>query len=385
VSSRSRRPRALVSAVTLVLSAALAAPAAAQSTPPTTANPLEQLVDNLLGATTTVPPAPGAPPAPAGPDGSGDPGTGTAPAPPAAVADGAPTPEESRVIPPEAQAVINSISRTGGRNTNALMNALGQLVDLGLSPEEAAVIGMGKFPVAGEAAYNDDFLTARFGPGPGVRFHQGNDIFAARGTPLRAPEDGTVRFSEDPTSGKAYYLTTSNGTFYFGCHLDAYAELPNGSSVTQGQIIGYNGDSGNAVGTTPHLHFEIHPGGGAAVNPKPILDRWLDEALANVATIVASYQQVGLPKPFTYAGSLRRFDEPLSGGNGVATLLAASSSNGGSRRLTELRASRTLASDSTKADAAVADAWKGADQTSRSLLERVTPSALQSVLVAHAD
>ena len=362
----------------MALCAAWAVPAGAQTTPPTTRNGLEELVNNLLGGGTTVPP----PPAPGTSDPAASdapPSPGTAGGAPPAVADGAAPPEESRVIPPEAQAVINSIARTGGRNTNELMNALGQLIELGMSPEEAAVIGMGKFPVAGEAAYNDDFLMPRFGPG--LRFHQGNDIFAERGTPIRASEDGTVRFSEDPTSGKAYYLTTTDGTFYFGCHLDAYAELPNGSSVTQGQIVGYNGDTGNAVGTTPHLHFEIHPGGGAAVNPKPILDRWLDEAVANVANIVASYQQVGLPKAFTYAGSLRRFDEPLSGGNGIATLLAASSSNPGSRRLTELRASRTLASDSSKADAAIADAWKGADQTSRSLLERITPSALQAVLV----
>jgi len=262
------------------------------------------------------------------------------------------------------------------------VTALGQLVDLGLSPEEATVIGMGHFPVAGEAAYSDDFLMPRFTPT--FHTHQGNDIFAERGAPLRAPMDGSVRFSEDATSGKAYYLTTADGTFYFGCHLDSYAELPNGSSVTQGQIIGYNGDSGNAVGTSPHLHFEIHPGGGAAVNPKPILDRWLDEAMANVANIVASYQQVGLPKAFTYAGALRRYDEPLSGGNGIATLLAASS-NPSVRRLTELRANRALVSDATKADAAIADAWKAADDTSQSLLTRLTPSALQKVLVGDAN
>ncbi len=376
MSFRNRRSRALASLVVAASVAAWIAPAGAQTTPPTTRNGLEELVNNLLNPPTTTPTPPPAPPPEPGSDAPADPG-----APPIPVGDGGlPPSEESRVIPPDAQAVINSISRTGGRSTNALMTALRQLVDLGLSAEEAAVIGMGKFPVAADAAYNDDFLMPRWGPG--LRFHQGNDIFAVGGAPLRAPEDGSIRYSEDPTSGKAYYLTTANGTFYFGCHLESYAELPNGSSVTQGQIIGFNGNSGNAQGSTPRLHFEIHPGGGAAVNPKPILDGWLDDAMANVADIVASYQEVGagLPKAFTYAGALRRFDEPLSGGNGIATLLASSSSGPGMRRLTELRASRALSTDSAKADAAIVEAWQEADRTSRSLLSKVTPGALEAVL-----
>jgi hypothetical protein len=274
--------------------------------------------------------------------------------------------------------MIDSIRRTGGSNTGALLTALRQLVDLGLSPEEAAAVGMGHFPVAGQAAYNDDFLMPRFTPS--FHTHQGNDIFASEGTPVRAPEDGTARSSEDPVSGKAVYVTTAGGTFYFGCHLSAYADLGGGSRVTQGQIIGYVGNTGDASGGSPHLHFEIHPGGGAAVNPKPILDGWLNDAMANVAAIVASYQQVGLPRPLSFTGSLRRFDEPLAGGDGVANLLAASSTPG-IRRLSDLRASRDLAGDSSKADAAVADAWKAADQKSRSVLANVTPAPLQGVLV----
>jgi len=282
-------------------------------------------------------------------------------------------------VPPEAQAAIDSINRTPGRNTDELLVALHQLVALGLGPEDAAVIGMGHFPVAGAANYSDDFLFPRFNPT--FHPHQGNDIFAAEGTPVRASEDGSVRYTDGAVSGKAFYLTTGSGTYYFGCHLVAYADLPSGSRVTQGQIVGYVGSTGDAAGGAPHLHFEVHPGGGAAVDPKATLDRWLDEALANVANLVAGYRQVGLPGPVSDTGVLRRFDEPLAGGSGIATLVAASSSNPGIRRLGELRAARRSTSDSAKADTASIEAWQAAERTTHSLLAPVTPAALQTVLV----
>jgi len=282
-------------------------------------------------------------------------------------------------VPPEAQAAIDSLNRTPGRNTSELLAAVRQLTDVGVSAEEAAVIGMGHFPIAGQADYADDFLFPRFNPG--FHPHQGNDIFAAEGTPVRAVEDGSVSFSEGGISGKAYHLSTGNGTYYFGCHLSAFADLPSGSSVTQGQIIGFVGSTGDAAGGAPHLHFEVHPGGGGAVDPKSFLDGWLDEALANIPKLVATYRQVDLPRSVSFVGALRRFDEPLAGGNGTSPLLTSSAASSGVRRLTELRASRDVTTDSANADAAIVDVWKSADRTSQSLLAPVTPLALQTILV----
>ncbi len=360
---------------------AQSAPPGQATAPPATANGLQDLVNNLLGGGTVPPAPPGVPSppdpgsAPSGPDA----GTGQTPS---AGGDAPSAAGSAPVVPPEAQANIDSINRTPGRNTGELLVALRQLVDLGLSPEEAAVIGMGHFPVAGQADYTDDFYLPRYNPD--YHPHEGNDVLAAEGTPVRAPDDGNVRYTEGGISGKAFYLTTGNGTYYFGCHMVAFADLPSGSSVTQGQIIGFVGTTGDAAGGPPHLHFEVHPGGGPAVDPKSFLDGWIDEALANVAKLVATYRQVDLPKAISYAGTLRRFDEPLAGGSGIATLLTASSSNPGIRRLTELRASRSLAGDTARSDAALVDAWKAADQTSRSLLALVTPGPLQTVFVRDA-
>ena len=382
--ARPRRARALVPvALAALLAGGTAvgsgsAGATRQQSPPTTQNLLGDLLNKLLP---TTPPPPTAPPPAPPPDPPPPPPAPQtkAPAPPPAKPADDKADSGARVIPADAQAMINSIRRTGGRSTTELVTALRQLIDLGLSPQEAASIGMGHFPVGGDAAYNDDFLMPRFGPP--FHLHQGNDIFGARGLPVRAPEDGTVHFGEDPLGGKAAYVTTADGTYYYMAHLDGYAkEFGAGSRVKMGDVVGYLGDSGNATGS-PHVHFEIHPKGGAATNPKPILDRWLDEAMANLPTILAGYQ-IGLPRPVTDAGFLRRFDEPRAGGSDADLVLSAATATG-SMRLTELRARRGLSGDDAKIAKALEDAWETAEQTSASVLAPVTPGLLNTVLGAH--
>ncbi len=170
-------------------------------------------------------------------------------------------------------------ARTRPRNTVELVRILEPLTDLGASLDQVLVQGMGRFPVAGLAHYFDDWLNPRYTPKP--HLHHGLDIFADFGTPVRAPDRGVVtRLTDGSSGGISVWMRGSDGTQYYFAHLLERAEgLAIGRRVEIGTVLGYVGDTGNARGGTPHLHFEIHPGGGGPVPPKPTVDAWLDEAL----------------------------------------------------------------------------------------------------------
>ena len=122
-------------------------------------------------------------------------------------------------------------------------------------------------PVQGAHAFSDDYGAPR---GGGFS-HQGNDILAARGTPVVASVDGVVRHREGAVSGLAYYLDGDDGNEYFGAHLDSFGAS---GRVTQGTVVGRVGNTGDAASTAPHLHFEIHPGGSGYENPYPTLVKY---------------------------------------------------------------------------------------------------------------
>jgi murein DD-endopeptidase MepM/ murein hydrolase activator NlpD len=126
----------------------------------------------------------------------------------------------------------------------------------------------GACPVAGAVSFTDSWGAPR----SGGRAHQGVDMIAARDTPLVAIYSGTIRrISSGNLSGLSVWLQAGNGDQFFYAHLESYGDISVGQSVNEGQVIGYNGSSGNAPSWLPHLHFEYHPGGGSAVNPYPLV------------------------------------------------------------------------------------------------------------------
>lgn len=291
-------------------------PAATTSTVVTTTTTATTIPVTTTAATTTtlmnqtkILPAPGATTAPGA--GSG-PTTATATA--GATTTTAATLPPRSLSPGQVDDVLRNQQKSGANSTAALLEALKPLQALGMTAQEALALGMGQFPVQGLANWTDDFGDPRDGPPPHA--HQGNDLFTQFDTPVRAPADGTVRFETGGLGGLAAYVTTADGTYYYMAHLNSYADLPNGAAVKQGQIVGLAGDTGNAKGGPPHVHFEIHPGGGAAVNPKPIVDGWVAAALARVPDLIASLQPAAsapdaddgvLPQILLDTGLTRRF------------------------------------------------------------------------------
>ncbi|MEX0864571.1 MAG: LysM peptidoglycan-binding domain-containing M23 family metallopeptidase [Acidimicrobiia bacterium] len=117
-------------------------------------------------------------------------------------------------------------------------------------------------PVEGATFFND----WGFPRGSG-RYHEGNDLFAPRGTPVRAPVSGVVSFKTGLIGGKQFNLSGSDGIMYLGSHLN---EFGTSGKVDAGEVVGYVGSSGNAEGTRSHLHFGMYHKGGV-INPYPSL------------------------------------------------------------------------------------------------------------------
>lgn len=129
------------------------------------------------------------------------------------------------------------------------------------------------FPVGDPHSFGDSFGAPRMMGSEYEHAHQGTDIMAPFNTPLVACERGIItKMGSDVLGGTKLWLKGESGTYYYYAHLSSFApDLVSGAVVEAGDVVGFVGDSGNARGGAPHLHFEIHPDGGAAVNPYPLL------------------------------------------------------------------------------------------------------------------
>ncbi len=136
------------------------------------------------------------------------------------------------------------------------------------------------FPVADPHSFIDSYGAPRMMGTRYAHFHEGTDIMAPSGTPLFACERGVITEMRSSTlGGTSLWRKGGSGTLYYYAHLSAYAkDVAVGQLVEVGTVLGYVGNTGNARFTAPHLHFEVHPDGGEAVNPYPLL-RVVDDAV----------------------------------------------------------------------------------------------------------
>ncbi|HET9729559.1 MAG TPA: M23 family metallopeptidase [Acidimicrobiia bacterium] len=128
------------------------------------------------------------------------------------------------------------------------------------------------FPVDGAYDFVDSWNALRAHGGDGTKEHHATDIMAKRATPVVAIESGTVfKLGWNTLGGWRLWIKGASGAQYYYAHLMAYApHLRNGSRIRAGQYLGRVGNTGDAKGGPPHLHFEVHLS-GVTVNPYPLL------------------------------------------------------------------------------------------------------------------
>jgi murein DD-endopeptidase MepM/ murein hydrolase activator NlpD len=111
-------------------------------------------------------------------------------------------------------------------------------------------------------------------PRSGGREHRGIDIFAKRGTPVLSPVDGVVlSVGQNRLGGNVVRVLGPGPQVHYFAHLERFGAVKRRGLVRRGEVIGYVGDTGNARGTPPHLHYGIYVVPGRAINPFPILVR----------------------------------------------------------------------------------------------------------------
>lgn len=414
------RHRLTATVLALVAVASTGGPARARTTyatptsEPATTTPTSE--PDPASTTTTVAPPPEetVPPTaetapPATPPETAPPTTAPPPAPGAGDDGRVPAPGE---VPPEARRVINSVRRSAANGTARLLAALAPLEQLGMTPAEAISAGFGRFPVGGVARFSHDWLFPRYTPS--FHLHRGTDIFAVAGTPVRSPTEGTLKLAQGGSGGLAAYVYQADGTYFYMAHLSAFAGQKQGQAVKLGEVVGYVGDSGNAKGGSPHVHFEIHPAPTRAVtsgqgrnrtvtyvarpvpvgtvlpatDPKATLDQWLRDALAAVPQLVAALES--RPRALVATGITRRLVDGRTGsfpgpvGPPPSQLLWASavSPSGGALRLAEAEA-MTAATEFNWAQAArrrdvLLQEQADAHARAAAILDPLTPSSLLS-------
>ena len=168
----------------------------------------------------------------------------------------------------------------GSFTTDNLLRVANELRALGVPLDKIVGDVYAPFIIGGKAAWTDTWGAPRYGPGPIVRTHEGQDVFCSYGDPVLATESGKVNYGDAGLGGKVARLFRSDGGYWYYAHLSDFndEEFPIGSTVEAGDIIGYCGNTGNAISTPAHVHFGYYGPDGVARNPQETLMKWLQIA-----------------------------------------------------------------------------------------------------------
>jgi murein DD-endopeptidase MepM/ murein hydrolase activator NlpD len=177
-------------------------------------------------------------------------------------------------------------------DTSILMAVAAHLRSLGWSSDEILSTVFTPFIVGGRANWIDTWGAPRFGPGLLVRTHEGQDVFCEYGDPVLAVEKGVIEYDEGGLGGTIARLHRPDGSYWYYAHLSAVNDkkIPSGSRVKPGDVIGFCGNTGNAITTPPHVHFGWYTASGVAKDPMRKLIRWLRAAERHAALVLARVQ-----------------------------------------------------------------------------------------------
>ena len=178
----------------------------------------------------------------------------------------------------------------GAFNTDLLLAVEARLRSLGWSRADITKEVFAPFIIGGRANWIDSWGYPRFGPGPIVRTHEGQDVFCEMGEEVLATEEGTIDYADGGLGGRIARLHRPDGSYWYYAHLSDWntAEFKTGDKVEPGDVIGYCGNTGNASGGAPHVHFGWYGADGDAKNPMRQLVKWLRTAERHAISLAQS-------------------------------------------------------------------------------------------------
>lgn len=217
------------------------------------------------------------------------------------------SPAEDELPPP----LVPSLYGYGPYDNSSLVAMAARLQSFGHTEDYVRKHAFAPFIIAGYAHWENSWGALRHDPDGTWRRHLGQDVFCERGTPVLAAEAGKIGFGSDRLGGLVARLYRDEGGYFYYAHLAGWntEEFNSGDRVTEGDVIGYCGSSGNAEGTDPHVHFGHYAGG--PLDPMGFLLDWNSAAKRRAGRLLDELVDLA-----DVSSTARRFGDGLLSGLG---------------------------------------------------------------------